>query len=268
MEFNLSKNKQYPVHSELVENASIYCATIVISPNFTEDFHVSRESDIYDSATVTFMQYQGKFYAVTCWHVVEILKDAESKNGKGSHSFHTMLNGFYTIVNRFYQPTANFGQPRPDIGIREVRGDFITHLGKTAINVETIVSPGKELDFAYAVGFPTNLKYSKDIQKDFLKNKQIVMPHIQVLAELNNPDVTQRFTMHSESDDKLEVKSFSGASGGPIFWSNEDQFGLIGIIYESITGTIIASDKTIHISAECANKDEVIRWITEYEVQK
>ncbi|MBO2591753.1 trypsin-like peptidase domain-containing protein [Shewanella algae] len=264
----MSINKKFPVHNALVENASIYCATIAISPNFTQDLYASRESDVYDSATVTFFKYEGKFYGVTCWHVVEILQEAERTNGKGTHSFHTMLNGFYTIGNRFYQPTAKFGQPRPDIAIREVLGDFINHLGKTPIDVENIVAPSEVPDFAYAVGFPTKLKYSKEVREDFINKKQVVMPHIQVLAEITNQNIKQRFTMHSESTEDLDVKSFSGTSGGPIFWSNNDEYGLIGIIYESITGTMLASDKTIHISAECANKDEVIRWITEYEAQK
>ena len=58
-------------------------------------------------------------------------------------------------------------------------------------------------------------------------------------------------------------EDYSGMSGGPIFWSTEDSYGIFGIIYEGGVGSELANGKSVHIYGEHANKDEILKWISQ-----
>ena len=71
---------EYPFADDL-KGACKYCATIARAR--TEDWwkrHFVPEPED-PTATVTFIEFEGRTYAVTAWHVVEIFSDAAKREG-------------------------------------------------------------------------------------------------------------------------------------------------------------------------------------------
>jgi hypothetical protein len=72
-----------------------------------------------------------------------------------------MLNGFHVVIDRFVQPQVQFGNPAPDIAIREINPDHFAHIGKEAMDLDSMKEALADIRHAYAVGFPEKLKYQK-----------------------------------------------------------------------------------------------------------
>ena len=249
-------------------NETLHCASLVISPYFTEDDRgrkcFSMPSEEYSNGTITFVEYRGKSYGITCWHIIEKFRNANMEHGKHSHTMRTMVNGFYVIMDQFIRPSPEIGQPELDIAIREVKSEFINKIGKVPIKLESLPNIPEELSYAIAVGFPTDLKYRK--QENEVSHR-ISMPHVMIVAELNNGKPTQRFNMFSELEAKPDLLDYSGASGGPIYWSTEREYGIIGVIYESASGLELFGDKVIQVSGELATQHKITNWIKEYDMK-
>ena len=215
--------KQFPVCDFFKENDAQHCASLVITPNLTEDERgrkdFSQPSDEIVNGTITFVEFGGKTYGITCWHVIESYRNAEKKYGQDSHSMRTMVDGFYIVIDRFIRPIPEFGHPQLDIAIREINPDHPKKIGKIPIALESLPEVPSELHHAIAVGFPTDLKYKKHENEAF---HRVSMPHVSILAEIDGQVPTQRFAMFSELEEKPDVLDFSGTSGGPIYWSTED----------------------------------------------
>lgn len=138
-----------------------------------------------------------------------------------------MLNGFNVVLDRFIQPDPPLGEKPPDIAIRELSPDFARALGKEEIDLDNAAEP-RDIRIGLAVGFPENLKRRLDEDDGY----RVVMPQCEVTSELTHLS-DRRFTLFSEvQSEAVKNKEFSGMSGGPIFWSSEDQFGIYGIVYE------------------------------------
>ena len=56
-------------------------------------------------------------------------------------------------------------------------------------------------------------------------------------------------------------RDLSGLSGGPIYWSNESKYGLLGITYESspLDG-VLAGAAAIHIKGHLADLSTIVSW--------
>jgi hypothetical protein len=258
-------NKDFPMCDFFADNEAIHCASLVITPIFKNDVRgrldLSQPSEDIENGTITFVEYNGKTYGITCWHIIEIFRNKEKEHGKHSHTMRTMVNGFYNVMDRFIRPPAEFGQPQPDIAIREISSEYIKQIGKVPICLDSIPVVPNELNHAIAVGFPTNLKYRKQENTAF---HRISMPHVSIVAELVNGRPTQRFNIFSELEEKPDVTDFSGTSGGPIYWSTEKEYGILGIIYESAAGSDLFGEKVIQVSGEIATQDIIKKWIEEY----
>jgi len=166
----------------------------------------------------------------------------------------TMLNGFHIVQDRFIQPTAQFGDTAPDIAIREINPDHVAHIGKVPIDLDALSGAPPDIRHAYAVGFPEQLKYHKHDDKP---GYRVSMPNVVVIAEL--PDLPiRRFAMFSELDTPPHDIDYSGMSGGPIFWTTNDTYGLLGIIYEGGPGQ---QADTIYVYGELATPELVRSWI-------
>lgn len=185
----------------------------------------------------------------------------KKKHGEYTHTMRTMVNGFYVIMDRFVRPLPEFGQSQLDIAIREMNPEHIKKIGKAPIKLESLPKIPDELQHAIAIGFPTKLKNKKQENEIF---HRVSMPHVSIVAELSNGKPTQRFNMFSELKEAPAVLDFSGVSGGPIYWSTDDEFGIIGITYESAAGTELFGQKTIHVSGELATPEIIVKWIQDY----
>lgn len=248
------------------ENDVLHCASLVITPNLDEDergrLDFSQPTDNISNGTITFVKHGGKTYGITCWHIIEIFRDKEVEHGQYSHSMRTMLNGFYIVQDRFFRPSADFGQPQPDVAIRELAPEFIKKIEKEPIDIDILPVQPDKLKYAIAIGFPSALKYKKNEENGF--GYRVSMPHVSIVAELTAGKPNQRFSLFSQLEDKPETSDYSGASGGPIYWSTENEFGILGIIYESAAGTALLGDQSIHISGELATPEIIKTWISEY----
>ena len=257
--------KDFPLCDFFNNNEALHCASLVITPNLTEDDRgrktFSQPSEVISNGTITFIEYDAKTYGITCWHIIEIFRNAENEHGKHSHTMRTMVNGFYVIMDRFVRPSPEFGQPQLDIAIREINPEHIKKIGKAPIKLESLPDMPDELHHAIAIGFPTKLKHKKQENEAF---HRISMPHISIVAELSDGKPTQRFNMFSELEEKPDVIDYSGVSGGPIYWNTEKEYGIIGINYESAAGSELFGEKSIHVSGELATPNIIKKWIKEY----
>lgn len=171
----------------------------------------------------------------------------------------TMLNGFYVVHDRFIQPSPSFGSASLDVAIRELHPDFAKALGKEELPLDEMQELTSEVRFGYAVGFPENLK--RCLEED--GGYRIAMPQCSVLAEINRQP-NQRFTLYSQvRRESVAHEQFSGMSGGPIFWSDENRFGIYGIVYEGDAKTSSEDTADIYVFGELATPDTIRGWIKE-----
>lgn len=252
----------YPIVEQLYQNPGIHCATLAITRNVVSGFGRSQFAEptaTLRNGTLTFARSGGRTYAITCQHVVQHYRDALKESGEEfSHSMRTMLNGFYHVQDRFIQPSAQLGDQPPDIAIREINPDHIARIGKRPLDLDAFKEPPEKIRHAYAVGFPEALKYNKHDADDQF-GYRVSMPQVQILAELSHrPD--RRFAMFSELEKPALDIDYSGMSGGPIFWSSADEYGILGIIYE---GGPSENNGAIYVYGELATPDLIKRWIGE-----
>ncbi|MCI1193633.1 hypothetical protein MOJ79_17510 [Calidifontimicrobium sp. SYSU G02091] len=250
----------FSVCDALAENPARFCAALAIAPTVDAESHLpqfTQPSEAHRSGTMTFVRSGGRSFGITCWHVVETLRNA-NKTGK-HHLLRTMLNGFYVVHDRFVRPSPSFGSSSLDVAIREMHPDFAKALGKEEIPLDELPAVPDDVRFGYAVGFPESAKRRREEDRGY----RVSMPQCCVLAEIHRqPD--QRFTLHSQVPrEAVAYEQFSGMSGGPIFWSDEHQFGIYGIVYEG--GSVPSSEDTaeIYIFGELATPNTIRGWIKE-----
>lgn len=251
---------QFNICTELGKNPARFCAAIAVVPAMDTASRLpqfTQPSEKHRSGTITFVRSGGRSFGITCWHVVEILRDA---NGAGSqHHLRTMLNGFYVVQDRFIRPSETLGQQCPDVAIREMHSDFARALGKEELNLDAMPETPRDVSFGYAVGFPENLK--RRLEED--GGYRVAMPQCSVLAEINRQP-NQRFAIHSSVQrEDVANENFSGMSGGPIFWSDASSFGIYGIVYEG-NATLASPDSAdIFIFGELATPETIRSWISQ-----
>ena len=66
--------------------------------------------------------------------------------------------------------------------------------------------------------------------------------------------------MFSELQKPAPDVNYSGMSGGPIFWSTKDDYGILGIVYEGGAGE---ENKSIYVYGEIATPDVIKDWIVQ-----
>jgi hypothetical protein len=259
--------KQYPIASKLIENSSRHCSTLAITESLVNGkfgLQIGHPDDKSRNGTLTFVTTNGKTFGITCWHVIEHLRELIKESGKDySHSLYTMTPRPYIVIDRFIRPTSNTEYNQLDIAIRQVRADFVKALGKEPIDLDNQTEIDK-IEFGYAVGFPEELKYIKNNNDP---NKILIsLPTVSILAEIERqPD--SRFMLFSEFDEPQGYDTYSGMSGGPIFWSNSETYGIYGITYEA-NPTNFAGDKMgIMLAGELATTEVIKYWISQIEEQ-
>lgn len=249
---------KYPVAEKLIDNAAVHCTTIAITQNVITGAEwptMAQPNAALRNGTLTFVKSGGCTYGITCNHVVQHYREVlEASSQEFSHSMRTMLNGFYHVQDRFIQPSVQLGDDPLDISIREINPDHVAHIGKEAMDLDVMSDAPEDLQHAYAVGFPETMKYHKH---DDRQHYRVVLPQVEILAELPcRPG--NRFTLFSEIEKPAEEIDCSGMSGGPIYWSSENDFGILGIIYE---GGLSEDNQSIYVYGEFATPDVIRGWI-------
>ena len=169
-----------------------------------------------------------------------------------------MVNGFYVVLDRFVRPEPQFGDPAVDIAIRELNPDLLSAIGKEPIDLDLQSDLPKSIAHGYAVGFPETMKYKKvEDQSGY----RVSMPQVEILAEIDGPP-NRRLTLFSELNEPPVQVDYSGMSGGPIFWSTESDFGIMGIIYEGGVGLELSDGKSVYVYGELATPSIIKGWLT------
>ena len=251
---------KFTICADLAKNPARFCAALAVVPTMDAVSSIpqfTRPAETHRSGTITFVRSGGRSFGITCWHVVQALRDA---NRTGTHhQLRTMLNGFYAVQDRFVRPSATFGQPALDVAIRELHPDFASALGKEELRLDDMPDTPQEVRFGYAVGFPENLK--RQLEED--GGYRVAMPQCSVLAEISRkPD--QRFALHSNLHrEDVAHEHFSGMSGGPIFWSDASDFGIYGIVYEGDAKPATENTADVFVFGELATPETIRGWASQ-----
>ena len=254
----------FPIPDNFDKNACSHSAALFIvksAVGFTP-------SAYYRNGTITFIECNDINYGVTCKHVVDCLRKKVKETNDKSWVFATLVNRTIYIIDRFKTPKGdNFLiNNKLDIAIRQIHPDLPPSIGKKAYKLTPHDEPGFEkISHGISVGFPENEKHEKPV--DNYPGYQVAMPCVHALAE-KVPD-GDNFTLYSELKEDPQVKSFSGMSGGPIFWTSEDdKYGLYGISYEASdpipceeSNESIGTGPRIWIKGERITYSKFLSWI-------
>ena len=220
----------YHVSEELWKIAPTYCAALFLHK---VDLLGAPASLSDPNGTITFAKYGNTVYGITCNHVVQELRKLQAEDPKSFYCFQTVHKRFSAIYDRFSQPLADIGSAgvRPDIAIRVINPELVKVMEKSPILLDGTDHPGPEtLTHAIIAGFPKSAMYEV---KDSI-GTQIAMGRTQALADIVwvGPGSIK---LRSHFNEVPVVSKFGGFSGGPIFWTDGDAYGLLGIIIEAHT---------------------------------
>ncbi len=257
----MAHNNPPPVFwaADEIQHACKYCAALGIVHRRVDKVPQLLNAGI-DNGTLTFIEHGGLHYGVTCWHVIQAMRDRNHKCGADTYFCGTLKDGTYGISDAFLRPSVELGSNKqPDIAITRLPSDFPGKFSKTffRLNPETSNKPAPLL-FATAFGYPTEEKEHVFQGEGY----RVAMPCAQVTAEAMGGE-TQFFSALSDAP---MVENLSGMSGGPVFWSTADDFGLLGFIYEgSRTGPAddFIQHPRVHFFIDRCDYVEFSRWISE-----
>lgn len=255
--FNL---KYYPMSEELDENHAKWCTTLLIAKRelVSNNFGVLIPNiDLSNSrnGTLTFIEYKNRIYGITCWHVVDALRDFNEDDSE--YSFYLMLPSPKRIEDKFFQPNS-FIEDSLDIAIMEIPRDDFEGLGKNALNISDQIEV-ESIEYGLAVGFPEQLKYLRESNQ---RGEIWSLPQTAILAEIDYiPE--SRFNIQSSLPRPHDFESYSGMSGGPVFWSDGNDFGILGIS-RAVNTYEPYQREAISVSCELATPQLIIEWIEEY----
>jgi hypothetical protein len=112
------------------------------------------------------------------------------------------------------------------------------HVGKEAFVLLPRAEPLFPIINAAAVGFPTASKTMR-MEAD---GAHLAMDCVCAIAEgIGSPEHADQVQFYSELGSKVSVSSLSGISGGPVFWSDEERLGLLGIVKEALVPHVLDS---------------------------
>lgn len=197
-----------------------------------------------ETATVTFIKFGDKTYAVTAGHVIEAFNEIAKDDGHQYQGYLCLQHPGVAILGPFLTPPADYPSPVPDIAICPIDEELPSFIGKTPFEVR----PGNDakwpVPYAVAVGFPTAEK--RDIE-ELHGTTKLALPSVHAVAEgLNSPGTSDQVLFHSELSYAPNIQSLSGLSGGPVFWSNGTDYGLIGFVKEALDITPKEGEETFY----------------------
>jgi len=209
-----------------------YCAPLV----FINSLAVAGLADLPMAAdalngTVTFIRFEGKTYALTAHHVVELLREKAAQVHPDGWLFSTLLGiRGQSLVDRyvpafpgcFKQPIAQHPDEY-DIALTEINDRFLEAIGKVAFPLERDANSDEVR--AFAVGYPTEEKF--DVVDNW--GRSLGLRCVQAVA-----DRASRLLFYSEIQKHPDIKRLRGMSGGPVFCVRDDELSLLGIAIEGL----------------------------------
>jgi hypothetical protein len=187
----------------------------------------------YRNGTITFIDYEGTTYGVTCEHVVKVpLKVPEENPGPVRCVLGTTVKGECVVLDGFVNPPGDiaFLERNPDIAIVEMSNSLVAEIGKTPILLTQQDSPVlAKIGQALAIGYPEAEEVTEVKRRHWPPD---IRP---VVAVAGNVSVAgSRFRLFGQLGGAPKVRNLSGMSGGPVFWIAGGRYGLMGITYGAL----------------------------------
>ncbi len=223
-------------------NGCEFCLPVFFHSYFLFDGHTEET----ENATLTFIKYENRIYAVTCRHVIHHLN---SKRNKLNDQWYTLSISLDQVILQlsdidhadpskrkdiFRKLTCSFDREDVDIVIAPIDshwGLIKSKKNKKAIDLDSwSIMNWSKFKMGTAFGYPTE---HKELQGD-----KVAAPCINVCAELvSNVSITARQLTLFSTLQNPHGYFFSGLSGGVIVLSSEDSHVPAGIIYEGQPGS-------------------------------
>ncbi|XHO03810.1 hypothetical protein ACEQUB_00673 [Ralstonia syzygii] len=221
--------------------ASTHCEPIYLMRNRSGEKH----DEGTDSATITYVKFNEKYYALTCAHVADAREGGLEGGpslvptvwGPSGHGFAFRAGSENALAGefRFLERPRN-GHRRPDIAIAPLSEDFIRLHMQAKGKVPLDLDKWEELDWSLVRtcatwGFPNRQKFSSGA----VINAKLLTT---ILALQSQPMSFDRdeFLLASSLPESVGI-SFSGLSGSAIYCLQSDGcMTPVGIIYEGMPG--------------------------------
>lgn len=212
-----------------------HCEPLFLSLPFLGDGHSSEKAN----GTITFIEYKGRIFGVTCAHVYDEQVTAGkwlTLHGKDRYIYQlgTFTQDGYKSLLR---PLRDKSDDGPDIAIIElgesVRKIHFERKGKQAINLDNWAEPSwSEIKVPVAFGYPTEHK----TKPENLLSSQLVSVAAEATRAITANDESFLLASSLESDNTY---FFSGMSGGPVYHVADPKANptLIGIVFQGIPGS-------------------------------
>ena len=216
--------------ADALKNASKYCATIA-PMKFVDTGRVFTPLPSDDTGTVTFVDVGGRKYALTAWHIPQGFKRAAIAAGEMETNLYIPAKKGACLQAPFIRVPQGIVGARKDIGIMPINARILEAVGKEAYVANSQPPPAFPLTHAIAVGFPTAQK--RDVKTD--RGLTLGMQCVHAIAEgVTAHDDADQVRFHSDIEEAPPITSLSGMSGGPVFWTTAEEFGLLGMIVEAL----------------------------------
>lgn len=263
-----------------------YCCPIVIA-SFSFGVFLEKEEHILvrsksdlpklRSGTLTFVQFDGQVYGLTCKHVVQALADAIAKDrehfdGKGFpypedvwRRFFFMREDIHYDINLLFE---NHPNAEIDMAGAWIPPELFDAIGRIAFDINASKdgpSVMPDNTGGLAVGYPESNRriYARERDDDTL-----ALASVTFRTRLQRS--AKKCLMAGALPEKLplEVDVLSGMSGGPMVASTPDWWGLVGIITDG--GDVMAYTKgigyynspSVNIMGEHLDMPQVRAWLS------
>lgn len=244
----------FPVCEPLRVRGCKHCVSLFLLESGVD----TRPTPQHDNATMTLVEYEGRVYGITCKHVIDAVDNKNREAGRERFDLFTVVNRLVFVgKSRFVQPARDVvADNAPDVAIRQLHPDYARAIGKQPLVFQAL-PPWDQISHGIAVGYPTGIKTCADCGR-------VEIPCVHALSEKVTHSES-RVQLFSVLDHDPGIESFSGMSGGPIFWSSKDSYGLLGIMFEAAkpkeTGLI--AEPRINILGEIVSPERLTLWLSQ-----
>lgn len=287
------------IHDDLMDNddtinTNIYCCPIFITNMFGTllgmDNGLSSENGAEPairSGTLTFVTHNGNIYGITCRHVLEALESSNLQRQNellalyGSdvpiveegqmHFFFPKGNEQIHINAKFHKaPGDEYTNSYPDVAMARISPEKLAHIGRQSIPFDQQIPDSthwSKTACGIATGYP---EQNRRIIPGDDRLATMVVATVNVVAPIEIAS-QNKLLMFSELSEEPAADNLSGMSVGPILWSDESGWGLIGIVKKGRDikqGSALNSESfigghAIWIDGEPINIDIFDQWVSE-----
>lgn len=221
--------EDFAPQSEIFERARRAAKPLFLG-NVWEDGHTVHTVN----ATVTFVELDGRWTAITCRHAVD---GAERRGGGRRQASYVEIAGRKVALEGFGRcPAKDESEEAPDLAARAIGDELRVRLvcdGVEAIGLAR-ASEWPEGDNCEAFGFATNSKFATGPTTEDGTPASVGTLGISACATLTGSPDSNTFRLSASVSGGRPDIDFSGMSGGPIFCVDDVGARLLGIVMRGI----------------------------------